>query len=586
MLNNIFSFPSSCILELIFILMDCVSYGRALLPANDNKIAENISMFIFLSSSLAAQVIFGLTTNIKSGIIAGTIVENFKIFEKIYNTCKETNLNNNFDEIIFNTFVCLFIGTMLFSFISFLLMKLKLAKILKIIPKSAITGCFGAIGISQFEVGLKEIGFDFKNVTKAFFIFLFITILLSFLAFVLQELLPNVIFIIPLYSAIVISLFYGICFFGIEKQDLIDKSWLADEQPIFLTPKLILDYINYKYFDIKSIYNNIPNIISLALFSLIHLPINLPVYSLETKIQTDFTKELKTQSVANFVTAFLFSPTYFVCSNSIFFRRSGGTTKPHTILLGFSIVVLFFYGTTLKSYLPCVVLAMFPFFIGINICYSAFYKSYFACTKTDYAICLVTTAVCYLTSIEKGIFVGTFLNTVWFMRYYLKNLKSTKKHKELVIENKEENARDGTTQNNYKTKYNDENISEISSIAVEETGYGKEYIRWAGNDDTTTTPTIQHNTVPQIVSVDYILCFVTLNKFESQIKNIDQTKPVIFDFRSCYCVDWLAKDYFYDYVSVLKAKIEIVGLPLFLDTNKLKKCRIYENEDEFYISRK
>lgn len=580
LLNQILSFPSSCILGLIFILMDCVSYGRALIPATDNKVAENISMFIFLSTSFAAQVIFGVTTNIKSGIIAGTIVENFKIFENIYNGCKAHT--DNFDEIIFNTFVCLFLGTMLFSLISFLLMKLKLAKILKIIPKSAITGCFGAIGICQFEIGLKELNFDSKNITSAFIMFLLITVAVSVIAFILQEVFCEVIFIIPLYSAVVISIFHIVCyFFKIEKSVLIANSWLVDEKPIILVPTLITDYLNYKHFSFASIKSNIPNIISLALFSLIHLPINLPVYSLETKIATDFTKELKTQSIANFATAFLFSPTYFVCSNSIFFRRSGGTTKVHTVLLGFSIILLFLYGTKLKSYLPCFVLAMFPFFIGINICYSAFYKSFLTCTITDYAICLITTVVCYFTSIEKGIFIGVFLNALWFMNYYIKSLKTRPDCRAVTVLDAPIEMQKNTVQisEDENMRYSKEYTEQLEYRQTHQLNVNENFSVLSNNGGPTTSDI-------QIIVIDYIFCFVTLNKFEAEIRELDKKKLVIFDFRKCYCVDWLAKDYFYDLVSAAKnTKIEMIGIPLFLEPAKLKNCTIYKDDKEFYATR-
>lgn len=523
-LQNIISIPSCCFLGLIFSLMDCVSYGRALLPSNEHKSNENISMFIFLMSSMTSQIIYGLVTQIKSGIIAETIVENFIYYNKIYRVC-ESNCKS-LPEIICNTLICVCLGTLLFSFITFLLMKFNLARILKIIPKSAVTGCLGAIGISQFEVGLGELSFDRHNLTRLVFVFLIITTVLAFAAFALQELFPDLFFIIPLYSLIVILGFFAIARFiyGRSIVDLIKLGWLSEINNAVLLPNLILDNLKLNFVNLQAIKENISNIFSLALFSLIHLPINLPVYSIETKLQTDFQKELRTQAVANFFTAFCFSPTYFVCSNSIFFRRSGATKKMHSIILGASILSLFYFGTTIRSYIPCICLAMFPFFFGFSICYSAFYNTFYQCERIDYLILLITTGVCYYQSMENGILIGTFLNSVWFINRYIKSINEQKSRAKLR----------------------------------------------------------EHN----VLVVNYILCFATLNKFENNLKrNINTT---IFDLRGCYAVDWLARDYFYDVLGEMKdLKVEIVGLPYGLDKFKLQGlgASVFDNEGDYFSSK-
>ncbi|KAM0673851.1 hypothetical protein GVAV_002689 [Gurleya vavrai] len=522
LLKELIAIPSCCSLGLLFCIMDCVSYGRNLLPPDESNLTANVSMFIFLLSTFVAQITYGFVTSIPSGIIAETIIENFIIYNKIFVECK--NKCENINETICNTLICVFLGTMLFSFITFLLMKFNLARILKIIPKSAITGCLGAIGISQFEVGVSELHFDSSNITKIFIIFICLSILFAFTAFLLSEKLPQLFYIVPLFSVFTIAGFYAVSYYIFKKdlKYLIKNTWLSEKDTTVLLPNLLLIHLKPSYIKFSAIFANISNIISLALFSLIHLPINLPVYSIETKIPTNFQKELKTQSIANFFTAFCFSPTYFICSNSIFFRRSGGTKKIHSLAYGFLILIVFYYGTTIRSYIPCICLAMFPFFFGISICYSAFFKTFSQCKKIDYSIIFLTAIACYLTSMEKGILVGTFLNTIWFMNQYLKSLKSIK-HDKLKKE---------------------------------------------------------------ALVIDYILCFATLNKFENNFLKIKKEKKIVFDMRNCFCVDWLARDFVYDLLAETKEfKIEIVGVPIGFDKKKLEEngAIVYENESDFFV---
>ncbi|KAM0688473.1 hypothetical protein COBT_000270 [Conglomerata obtusa] len=514
------SYPSSCFLGFIFVLMDCVSYGRTFIVKSADINAENASMFIFLSSTFVSQLIYGTTTNIKSGLMAGAIIENFSIYQDIFIvSSKETD---NYSSALCNTLISVCLGTLLFSLISFLLMKFNLARFLRVIPKSAITGCLGAIGLLQFQIGLKDVHFNTENINRMALIFLFLAILVSFLAFILQEIYSDVIYLIPLYSLILLGLFYTVTkIFGYDKKMLIEKLWLSNEPPVVLKPNLITDNLAFSFINFNAIIANVPNIITLALFSCIHLPINLPTFSLETGVSTDFTKELRTQSIANLFTAFCFSPSYFICSASIFFRKSGGTGKIHSVILAFSILLLFFYSTKAKSYIPCFVLAMFPFFIGLNICYSAFYKSIKNCSRLDYLILIATAIVCYRFSSIIGILFGITLNSIWFVKQYLDSLRQNPQYATITGE--------------------------------------------------------------QVITINYILCFITIDKLEKSISDIDYNKNVIIDLRNCYCVDWLGKEYIYKIIENFNnVKKEMIGVPKGINTKDLKNIKIYQNEKEFY----
>lgn len=506
--STILSSISCCSLGLLFVLMDTVSYGRNLIQGDDN-----LSMFVFLLSTMMSQLAYNMFTSINSGIVASAIVENYVIIKQIFEKCK---MNAENESVIPTMLVCVFLGTLLFSFFSFMLMRYNLSRYLKFMPKSAITGCLGAIGLAQFEIALCELGFtDFslQKIDKPFLILFGLTFLVAFVAFVLSERFSDVSFMIPLYSLLAVLFYYAITIYGLQYtlDKLRDLKHLSQKNSVCLTFKVLIDNLPLDKVSIKGIFTNAFNIFSLAMFSMIHLPINLPVFCLSTGTTADFNRELKVQSFGNLITSFCFSPVYFVCSNSIFFRKAGGTRRIHGIILAPLILVLFKYGMTIKSYIPVIFLAMFPFFIGLSICYSTLLELKKATTFD----CFVASAVivaCQYYSMVVGLTVGIFLNMVWFVRQYSKSVRN------------------------------------------------KQFI--------TNTEDIDAN----LVVVDYILYFGTVGRFVDSCL-VEDERPVVFDFINCGGCDWLGIDIFKDTVNTMKEsnKVVVVGWPDNFDFGAFEK---------------
>lgn len=514
LLSNLLKVPSCCSLGLLFILMDCVSYGSNLIEGR-----KELSMFVFLLSTTTAQIIYNALTSINAGIMGSSIVENFTVIRQIVQVCAKECQE---DEVYCNTLICIFLGTMLFSLLSFLLMKYNLSQYLQLIPKSALTGCLGAIGLAQFSVAFGEIGYDLydlKGTTKHVWTLLLLTTIVSIGAFLLQEKFSDVIFIIPLYSGLSVILYYTICYYGLKMD--VETLRNNNHMPALNNQALFFDLLqkelNFKYFKLSAIVSNTSNIVSLALFSMIHLPINLPVYVFSTNSSANFNNEMKVQSIGNFFGAFCFSPVYFVCSNSIFFKRSGATSRFHGIALGLFTLLLFYYGTLIKSYIPFIFLAYFPFFIGISICYSTILEMKKG-KKFDNLVIIITIVICTFDQMVTGLIIGIVLNMVWFIKQY------------------------------------------IASLKIRNNAQPQEGINYA--------------------SVDYILFFATINKFKRSISNLNKNKRMVIDLRGCYCFDWLGRDTFCEEILMLKKenRISLIGLP----QDEFLQKFVEENEIEVF----
>ncbi|TBU07272.1 hypothetical protein CWI36_0298p0020 [Hamiltosporidium magnivora] len=509
--RNIITIFSCIFLGLMFTLLDCLSYGRNMLPkVKDDTSIENISMIIYLYSTITAQIFYGIFTKLESGIMAGAIVESFPYMHSIFNVCKEGNESIN--SVVTNTLLCLLISTMLVSFWSFLLKKYKIGGFLKMIPKAAITGCLGAIGLSQFSVAYGEICSNIFD-SKALLL-LSIMVICAFIAFLLQEKFSDVVFIVPLFSLIVISGFYVffIPILGNSLDNLILNEWLPKKESANLFLNQLWEKLSFKELSTKYVVKNIFNIFLLSLFSLIHMPVNLPAFGTATGVSFNFLDELKTQSIGNFISAFTFCPTYFISSCSIFFNRSGGKGKTESILLGVFLCTLIFFGASLKTYIPRFVLGMIPCFIGISMCYSAFIRIYSEASKYDLLVVYFTAFVSMYFNLVVGLIFGIFLCLLEFAFRYNKITKTGNVASDLELSNFRNNK------------------------------FSKSIAR---------------------IKVDFMLVFATVEKFDKLTRNATTYSVLVLDLMECGCIDWSGSDLLVGFVNGIDSncKVYIIGKP-------------------------
>lgn len=516
-MSKLVQIVSCCSLGFVFALMDTISYGKALIPNH-----EHLSMFIFLTSTIAAQIFYNLFTSIPSGIMASSIVENIKFFKMIHDKTQDTT----------NTLTCIFIATILVGVMSIILSKY--SSFLKLTPKSAITGCLGAIGIAQFEVGLDEVQ------GKLLVYMLSLSLAIAFIGFLLQEKFPSVMYIVPLYTAIVVVLFYLYAYNNIKIMR--EDGVLSELQETVLGINLFTENFVFSKIRLQTVIDNIGNIFTVVVLSMIHLPINLPAYCLETGLSADFQREMKVQGVGNLISAFCFSPVYFVCSNSIFFRRSGGHKKILGVILAATLAIIFVYGTVIRSYIPVFILGMFPFLIGFSILYS----TYIEVTKSTMFDCLVVISTLLIGAFYNmlgGMGYGIILNIVWFIKTYIQSIRIKSLPREEIIEAVSK-AKGSHT------------ISE-KGVSTKENSF-------------------------EIVIIDYILFFCTIPYFENSVKHIkkDATFVVTYD------VDWLGRDCLYETLNRLAegGTITLIGRFPSFDVKNLNEKVIYYESLEDYAS--
>lgn len=416
------SVVSSLFLLYTLTILDFLSFGTKLIkPTCHNVNIENLNMTIFTYGTIVSQLIFGTFTGIKSGICGGVIIESQLLAQKIHEFCESKT--TNVTDCVTNIYACLVISTILFALASLLLSYFGAGKIFEYVPKTALYGVMCSIGISLVKCGVGEI-YQGKYEDMHLHLCMFIAAIVCLVAFYIDEKYPGYIFFIPCYSIVIVAVFYAVVFaLGYNMASLRSHHLIPTSVDAEVSIKTFTQYLSWSSIDFSIILESFKNIISLSLFNLIHITVNIPGFVNEMNIKSDINQEFRTQGIANLATAFTGYPSYFICSSSIFFNKSGGTKKIHAIIGGFALIPLIYIGPKSREYLPCILLSFIPMYIGGFFIISNFISQIRNISYLDLSVIVISAVIGYFNPVV-GLVVGSSVNAFIVLYYYNKGIES------------------------------------------------------------------------------------------------------------------------------------------------------------------
>lgn len=421
---EVLSLTSSSFLLLVLTLMDFLSFGTKLLdPTTHGQGTENISAILFLYPSIIAQLVFGTFSGITSGVCSGAIMEAQEGTQRIHRSC--TSSSKSFGEAIFSTYICIFLSTLLYAGVSHVLRTFKLGNALRSIPVPALYGVMSSIGIMSLKCGYSEI---YTEAPWSYMHYCFVvSILLAMTAMWLEMRFPNYFLMIPTFALSIVIAFHMIFILAGKDTDwLRTKNLLPQTKDMNLNLTELLKHFKLSNINPKAIMSNWEDIVSLALFNLIHIVINLPSFAESVGVRTSLDEELRTQSIGNLVSAFFGYPTYFICSTSIYFNRSGGKTRTHSIVGGLAMCSILIIGASLRSILPVVLIATMPMFIGLSLVHSYVYLPLFKLSYADFSILIISGITSRFVKPIGGLLLGTLTNSLYILSSYSSFIPETK----------------------------------------------------------------------------------------------------------------------------------------------------------------
>ncbi|AFM98750.1 sulfate permease-like protein [Encephalitozoon hellem ATCC 50504] len=419
--QRILSLVSSSFLLFTLTSLDFLSFGGKMLSSEksySNNVG-NVSATMFLYSTIAAQFVFGIFSGL-GGVCAGAIFEAQKDTRKIHELCFK--MSSSLGEEISTTYACIFLSTALFALFSYILKRFRIGNSLRYIPVSALYGVMVSIGIMSIECGYEEIySITWKHVHWCFGV----AVGLALSAVALDVMFPTYFLIIPAFSLGIFTAFYIV--FGIAGKD---TEWMRSvgliprREDIVLGSFETLGLLKIGNINVEAIKANLMNILGLSLFNLVHIAVNVPSFAETFGMKVDLNKELGAQAVGNIVSAFLGYPTYFICSTSIYFNKSGGRSRVHSLVGAVVISSLLAIGRPIRESIPLILSGTIPMFIGFGFLYSYLWLPMFKLSWMDLLTLVMSALVSWYITPISGLLFGMVINLAYILGFSLRTSKS------------------------------------------------------------------------------------------------------------------------------------------------------------------
>jgi len=167
------------------------------------------------------------------------------------------------------------------------------------------------------------------------------------------------------------------------------------------------------------IFGQMDKIGTIAFISAIALLLNTTALELAVRQDIDLNRELKVAGIANLLAGLGGSPVgYHALSLSTLAHRIGGRSR----LVGLAVAVfcggMLFFGASLLSYFPKVVLGGLLFFLGLSFLVEWVYDAWFRLPRIDYGLVILILAIIGFAGFLEGVAAGIAISMILFVINY------------------------------------------------------------------------------------------------------------------------------------------------------------------------
>lgn len=289
-------------------------------------------------------------------------------------------------------------ATILTGVIQFLFGVLKIAKLMKYIPRPVMIGFVNSLAILIFMAQVPH----FWGISGMTYVFVAITLAIIYLVPLFFKAIPAPLIAILVLTAVAI-------FSGVNLNTVGDLGVIKQELPSFFIPNVP--------FNLETLQIIFPYSIALAIVGLLESLLTSTIVDDMTATNSDKNREARGQGIANVITGFFGGMAgCAMIGQSVINVKSGGRSRLSTLVAG---VFLMFLILVLGDW---VVQIPMPVLVGIMVMVSigTFDWSSFSylrkAPRTDAAVMLVTVFIVVLThDLSKGVIAGVILSAVFFV---------------------------------------------------------------------------------------------------------------------------------------------------------------------------
>jgi len=389
------------------------------------KEALGIRMFLF--STIIGQLVMTYSSNFNN-CIALQMVENVPFTNALTSIVVEVQ---GYGREALSTLLFLFgLASVIVGLVFYFLGKMELGRILYFFPAHVLVGCIGGIGVFIAKTGLEvtantSFSLDIDGFTAFIHKFHLLALVFGFevgLRFLThwtkdETGKPKFPLLSPIYFCLITPVFYGFAGIsrwfwaeGLDAEYFLPPLAMGDNASSFFWDDSAFEIfymINPTSISWSAVVKSIPTLIALVMFSLIHVPINIPAFAVSTNVDVDMNVELKAHGYSNgLVGLFGGLQNYMAYTQSIMYYKSGGNGKSSSLAVALLTTVLFFVGPSIASFMPRCMAGTLLFHCGLDLFVEGVYDSFGKYDIIEYTGILAIAFVMTLFGMEAALGAG------------------------------------------------------------------------------------------------------------------------------------------------------------------------------------
>jgi len=334
-------------------------------------------------------------------------------------------------EALSTLFILFGLSSIIVGIVFLVLGKLNLGRIIYYIPNHVLVGCIAGIGVFLAKTGFEVTMGAVFSVKRIEYHWQQILVVLGFEAGLrLLDILfrdkdgkPKYSLLSPIYFCMITPIFYLILWLlSVDVQDAIDAGYffpsLQGDDTNLIDEHLIdmWRFIDITTFSWPVLWEAVPTLISLTLFSLIHVPINIPAFALSSNTEVDMNVELVSHGFSNMISGFFGGlQNYMAYTQSVIYDKSGGTGKISGTIVGVATIALFFIGPTVASFIPRCMAGTLLLHVGIDLFLEGVYDSYSKFDMLEYGSVLLIIIVMNIFGMDNAMIAGLLTGAFTFV---------------------------------------------------------------------------------------------------------------------------------------------------------------------------
>ena len=436
-LNEIISTIPAIMLGLLLTLLDAVSYGIIIFPANDPHLPTHTAqagISMFLASTTICQLVFSLGGSSFNGAVGSMMIEVMPFLHMICYSIESKMVGESDHSILATIMAAYAMSTVLTGIVFLLIGVFKLGSMIHFFPRHILIGCIGGIGLFLLFTAVEVMAGIEPNINFEYFVDIFrldplklwgTSLAIAILLKLIQKFIRSAM-VVPLYYVVIPAAFYAIVLIaGVSSNQLREQGWLFK----FPDSSSLPFYTFWTYYDFSAVnwpavLGTLPTMLALSFFGILHVPINVPALAVSTHQDVDLSAEILGHGVSNIMSGLMgTTQNYLTYSNSLLFVRTGGSTPISSFLLFVFTGLIWVKGNFIISYIPKVVVGALIFHLGIDLIKESLWDTLnTGMHPLEYFTIIVIVCTMAIVGFTEGIIVGTLLACVFFGKEFLSSI--------------------------------------------------------------------------------------------------------------------------------------------------------------------